>query len=212
MSAKSENSWIEPRQSRSREKVERILDAALSLIVEAGSLELKMTTVAKRAGVAIGTLYQFFPSRSALIGRLFAREMLPIDQSVIHVLSDFSDIKDLSTHIEMQMLDHLALVKKRPGLMVIWSSSALDPAIQEADLLNTRQNAHVLTDNLVPFLPVNAEKNAVYATALLICHLWGSVIRLCLLSEQAEANCIIKQYASMVAAHGVQLAKNVSEG
>ncbi|MEM1148730.1 MAG: TetR/AcrR family transcriptional regulator, partial [Pseudomonadota bacterium] len=82
--------WIEPTQARSREKVQKIVDAARRRVVETQSLDLKMTDIARAAGVAVGTLYQFFPSRTALIQKLFAEEMRVIDASVAETFLSLS--------------------------------------------------------------------------------------------------------------------------
>src|SRR6187200_3383987 len=62
-----------PTQQRSRERVERMLAAATALIAEQGSDALRMSEVAERAGVSIGSLYQFFPDKSAIVGTLVER-------------------------------------------------------------------------------------------------------------------------------------------
>ncbi len=59
-----------PSQQRSRERVERMLAAASALITEQGSDAMRMGEVAERAGVSIGSLYQFFPNREALVEAL----------------------------------------------------------------------------------------------------------------------------------------------
>lgn len=73
----SQDSGIEPRrlpvQARSRERVERILDAAAQILSEEGYSHVKTNLIAKRAGVSIGSVYQFFPNRYAIINALGAR-------------------------------------------------------------------------------------------------------------------------------------------
>ena len=92
--------WNEPTQARSREKVERIEQAARALLIETGSLDLKMTEVAKRAKVPVGTLYQFFPSRTALVQKLFAIEMQRIDTSVSDMLFAVEDLSLFEQQLE----------------------------------------------------------------------------------------------------------------
>ncbi|MCT9932105.1 TetR family transcriptional regulator [Planotetraspora sp. A-T 1434] len=55
-----------PSQRRSARRVERMLDACAALLDEGGYEELSTTRVAERAGVAIGSVYQFFPDKRAL--------------------------------------------------------------------------------------------------------------------------------------------------
>jgi len=198
--------WNEPTQSRSREKVSRLLDAALELAVEQGSLDIKITEVAKRASVPVGSLYQFFPTRTSLIAKLFAREMQPIDETVGVALTGATSLADLRERIEVALGETLKLVRRRPGLSVIWSSASLDPAIEAADFANTRQNAEVLADHMARFLPNEADENRIQATALLICHLWGSVIRLCVLSDPRKERALLREYSSMLALQGKSLA------
>src|SRR5262245_32760547 len=62
-----------PTQQRSRERVERMLAAASELIAGGGSDSMKMSEVAERAGVPIGSLYQFFPDKGAIIRTLAER-------------------------------------------------------------------------------------------------------------------------------------------
>ncbi|MEM1142853.1 MAG: TetR/AcrR family transcriptional regulator [Pseudomonadota bacterium] len=207
MTTDNHKKWVTPTQERSRVKVERILDAALSLAAKQGSLELKMTDIADNADVAVGTLYQFFPSRSAVIGALFAREMTPIDNSIDQLHSGEPTDQPLAERIEKLILSHLKLAKRHPGLAVLWAASAVDPAVEAADLANTRKNAARLTSHLTYSVSDTVDEQDVYATALLVCHLWSSVVRLCLRSRPADARRIVRQYAAMIAARENQLRK-----
>ncbi|ROO85627.1 TetR family transcriptional regulator [Actinocorallia herbida] len=62
-------------QRRSRERVERILDACAELLDEVGSEGLTVTEVARRAGVPSGTVYQFFDGRLGLLRQLALRHL-----------------------------------------------------------------------------------------------------------------------------------------
>ncbi|NMB22855.1 MAG: helix-turn-helix transcriptional regulator, partial [Corynebacterium sp.] len=56
-----------PAQQRSRERFNRILTAARSVLVDLGFESFTFDEVAKRAEVPIGTLYQFFANKYVLI-------------------------------------------------------------------------------------------------------------------------------------------------
>ena len=62
-----------PQQARSKERVDRILDAAAQLLAEEGYNAVKTNHIAKRAGVSIGSVYQFFPNRFAIFHALAER-------------------------------------------------------------------------------------------------------------------------------------------
>ena len=57
-----------------RERRQRILDATLALASKGGYDAVQMRAVAERAGVALGTLYRYFPSKIHLLVSSLARE------------------------------------------------------------------------------------------------------------------------------------------
>ena len=60
-----------PSQRRSRSTVDSIKQATLLLIEEMGFADLGTAHIAERAGVSIGSLYQYFPNREAILMALF---------------------------------------------------------------------------------------------------------------------------------------------
>jgi AcrR family transcriptional regulator len=62
-----------PRQARAQATVTAILEATAHILAEAGYDALTTNHVAARAGVSIGSLYQYFPSKEALVGELMDR-------------------------------------------------------------------------------------------------------------------------------------------
>ncbi len=63
-----------PKQARSLETVRVIVEAAARILEERGHGGFSTNAVAERAGVSVGSLYQYFPSKDALIGALIVRE------------------------------------------------------------------------------------------------------------------------------------------
>jgi AcrR family transcriptional regulator len=56
-----------PVQTRSTASVDAILKATVQVLLRVGKERLTTTRVAARAGVSVGTLYQYFPNKSALL-------------------------------------------------------------------------------------------------------------------------------------------------
>lgn len=56
-----------PVQARSNVSVDAILKATVQVLLGVGNEKLTTTRVAARAGVSVGTLYQYFPNKSALL-------------------------------------------------------------------------------------------------------------------------------------------------
>jgi AcrR family transcriptional regulator len=63
----------EPKRERGKQRVAALMDAGAELFAEKGYEAATMTEIASRAGAAIGSLYQFFPSKEALAEALFNR-------------------------------------------------------------------------------------------------------------------------------------------
>jgi AcrR family transcriptional regulator len=64
-----------PVQSRSRKRVERVLDAAAQIFADAGYDAATTEAIAARAGVSIGSLYQFFPNKQSLFDAVARRHL-----------------------------------------------------------------------------------------------------------------------------------------
>lgn len=62
-----------PRQSRSQATCDAILEAAARILETEGGHRLTTNHVAARAGVSVGSLYQYFPSKQAILAELIRR-------------------------------------------------------------------------------------------------------------------------------------------
>ncbi|HAE49181.1 MAG TPA: TetR family transcriptional regulator, partial [Tistrella mobilis] len=62
-----------PVQARSRATVETILDGAAHILIRDGFDRATTTRIAEAAGVGIGSLYQYFPSKEAVVAALIDR-------------------------------------------------------------------------------------------------------------------------------------------
>jgi len=68
-----------PSQERSRDRVERILDATASLLGEMSVDKITTAAIAEKAGVPIGSVYQYFPNKLAVLAQLARRVMESVD-------------------------------------------------------------------------------------------------------------------------------------
>ena len=67
-----------PRQKRSEAMVDAILEAAARILEDEGLDRLNTNTTAAKAGVSVGSLYQYFPSKDAILAELIRRDHLAL--------------------------------------------------------------------------------------------------------------------------------------
>lgn len=78
----------EPQQARSTELVTAILDAAVQVLVKEGAQRFTTARVAERAGVSVGSLYQYFPNKAAILFRLQSDEWRQTTEMLRTILQD----------------------------------------------------------------------------------------------------------------------------
>ncbi len=92
--ARTKRGW-EPRkrpvQDRSRETVGYVLEAAAQLFGELGYGGTTTNRVAERAGVSIGTVYQYFPNKDALISALAERHVAAAGEGFTALLRELRE-------------------------------------------------------------------------------------------------------------------------
>jgi AcrR family transcriptional regulator len=83
---------LEPRkspvQARSNASVEAICEATIQVLLRVGKEHLTTTKVAQRAGVSVGTLYQYFPNKSSLLQAVLRRHMEEVTRAVESVCAE----------------------------------------------------------------------------------------------------------------------------
>jgi AcrR family transcriptional regulator len=71
-----------PMQARSVASVDAILKATIQVLLRLGKERLTTTNVALRAGVSVGTLYQYFPNKKALLQAALKRHLTEVADAV----------------------------------------------------------------------------------------------------------------------------------
>ncbi|BCK76802.1 transcriptional regulator [Acetobacter aceti NRIC 0242] len=77
-----------PKQSRSTDLVAAILEAAVQVLMEEGASRFTTARVAEKAGVSVGSLYQYFPNKAAILFRLQADEWRRTTAMLRNILED----------------------------------------------------------------------------------------------------------------------------
>jgi len=78
----------QPKQVRSTELVAAILQAAVQVLETQGASRFTMARVAERAGVSVGSMYQYFPNKAAILFRLQSDEWRQTTDMLRGILAD----------------------------------------------------------------------------------------------------------------------------
>lgn len=77
-----------PSQDRSRDRVERILDATAALLGETPVDKITTAAIAETAGVPIGSVYQYFPNKLSVLAELARRVMAEVDLKTASLIAE----------------------------------------------------------------------------------------------------------------------------
>jgi AcrR family transcriptional regulator len=116
-----------PTQDRASRQVERILDAACAEVVERGYDAASTSSIAKRAEIAVGSIYRYFPDKRTLVQAIERRNQRRYTETVrerLAVVEDWRQAVDvtLDTFREMHRTD--------PGFRAVVLSGLGDPDLE----------------------------------------------------------------------------------
>lgn len=103
-SHKSNTSARPPQRQRGVERVASLLDAAASCFAEQGVEATTMTAVAARAGAAIGSLYQFFPTKQALVQALLEQFSAQLYAQLDQLVDKAPELDDAALALALSQL------------------------------------------------------------------------------------------------------------
>ncbi len=114
-----------PVQQRSAQRVQRMLDACAELVGEVGYEALSTTLVAERAGVAIGSVYQFFPDKRAIVQALTARNLdVFLEQLQIRFAS--ADLVHWWDGVDAVLDEYVAMHRQAPSFRSLHFGDVVD--------------------------------------------------------------------------------------
>lgn len=123
-----------PQQERSIQRLDAIMEAAVDLIAVHGVADLKMTDIAARARVPIGSLYQFFPEKAAIIRAFHDRHTVIVQE---RAAAAFPDVKSTDQAIEMlsQLFDEFYQIYRADRTYLpVWMAGLTDRDFQVLNL------------------------------------------------------------------------------
>ena len=196
-----EPTWKEPSQARSRERVAAILTAARELIAEGGLASLKMGLLAERADVPIGTIYQFFPDKDAVIGCIFAAQMEDALQAVYQACNPGYELAAPAAAATSILTSKYREWRADPAMVEIWSIAQANRALRGLTLAASRATAEIKAQALIRFLKPGVSEARLRRALFMVSDLYDAAIHASLDFPEEEADQLMDEYAVMVSNH-----------
>ena len=109
-----------PQQARSQERVDRILNVAEQMFIEAGYQATTTRAIASRAEIPVGSLYQFFPDKAAILKALAARYIEQEKQIFADLHAEEAIALPLSVYVERVLDTYDRFYTANPGYRVVF--------------------------------------------------------------------------------------------
>ncbi|MBC3916496.1 TetR family transcriptional regulator [Undibacterium sp. CY18W] len=140
-----------PQQSRSADLVATILEAALQVLQREGAQKFTTARVAERAGVSIGSVYQYFPNKAAILFRLQSDEWRQTGGMLRNILQDAQQapLERLRTLVHAFIRSECEEADIRAALTDIAPLYNDDPEAQEA-WLSWDRTVQIFIEELLP--------------------------------------------------------------
>lgn len=172
-SLKRQDSIRAPQQARSQQRVELILEAAKQLILEKGCARLKMTDIAVQADITVGSIYQYFPNKNAIIAGLGEHYLKANHRGIAEALAVPPATTDDLIQISHALLDgYYELHRGNPVVRDIWMGSATDKEFRAVDNNDTQRNVDLIFERTKHLF--KARQSAKVKLAIMMIILFGS--------------------------------------
>jgi AcrR family transcriptional regulator len=188
---------LAPTQKRSRERFERILEGAAQIIAEKGSDAFRMSDIVERTGVPFGSLYQYFPDKTAIIGTLAERYNVIGRACVEQELAGVTSVEDLHPALCRIVDGYYRMFLEHPVMRDIWHATQADRALLKLDEDEGAFLAGLLADALKRIVP-DADALTLSAFSQLTMTLIAAAVRHAIALRSEEASGVLALFKQML--------------
>ena len=132
-----------PQQDRSKITNNAILEATTHILSEKGYDKLTTNRIAKKAGISIGSLYQYYPNKESIISELISRSY---QQDRDFIESKLSELKEAPIETTVKRLIHALMERCDSNLIV---AKALREQIPRVEWTNKVRKTTSYLENMI---------------------------------------------------------------
>jgi AcrR family transcriptional regulator len=155
-----------------------------------------MADVADEAGISIGSLYQYFPDKSAVIRALAANYNAESRRCVEAALDHVQDMGELEHAFSALMAEFYGLVRNGPVMRDIWAGMQADRVLSALQLEESRAMGAYLASVVARVRP-DADVERLRVVSFLLWDLGEATVRLAIASDAATGAALVAAYTRM---------------
>lgn len=174
-----------------------MLGAASDLIAEHGWVGLKMKDIALRAQVPIGSVYQYFPNRSAIIVAIAQRYFAKIQGIASDRLTAANDINSLRKAIAQLLNDVITLTNEDVVFREIWAGTDADREIEPINMADSWKSARAISNRIRELGGDQFDTPDLETRCFMVAHLGGTVARCTFSMDRNQADELRRVFTSM---------------
>ena len=188
-----------PKQERSIQRLDLILNAAATIIAEKGVSAMRMTELAAAAKVPIGSVYQYFPEKAAIVKALFDRHAQAIQQKTAEMFADVRSFDEALDLISTMIDWYYAEYRNDAAYLGVWMGTETDQDLLRLNIEHSGQVAAIFQEAVRRLSPELCDEQ-MKARTYLFSHLIGAAIRLAVLSDDGFGERILEEWKRVIRA------------
>lgn len=190
----------QPKQQRSRKRQDHVLETARSIIAEEGLDALTMSALSRKSGVTFGSLYQYFPSRSAVLAKLAEIYFEQMYGRFEILARDVSTPKAMARALHDILRHFLRITKEEPAFRDVWLAVQSDPALMHLEAEDNRRIVDLMAQALGSHVTGFSAARLQIACRLVV-ELTGAIVRHAVALEDGDQEQILAEFETMVQAY-----------
>ncbi|MGA9102397.1 TetR/AcrR family transcriptional regulator [Aeromicrobium sp.] len=179
-----------PTQERSHKKFDHLLEVSRELLLEVGFESFTCEEVAHRAGLPIGTLYQFFQNKYVIVCELDRVDAVAVRQELEQFASEIPSL-DWLKFLD-RLIDHVAaLWTGDPSRRAVWHAVQSTPATRATAAVTERELASQVAYVLGPLTPGTPRERRTIMAEVII-HVVYSMLNFSIRDGQSHEEAVVE--------------------
>jgi AcrR family transcriptional regulator len=170
-----------PKQERSIQRFESVVAATLKLLSERSYESISMREIAREAEMPIASVYQYFPTKLAIVQELWERYANLVFNHLEADLQEVGADTDIGLLINRVVDLMVSVQQEQTAYNEVWACVAAAPELRDKNIQDTLRTSEVVTKamvNMSPHTPSSNEREVLHSISLIMCESAGATTKL----------------------------------